>query len=132
MSDFSVDVSQWVDDASEALEKIIRQTVQEMGQRIVMRTPVDTGAARGGWWPALGMTPQLGGGAADPGGQATVSRIAMVAAQMKPGDVFTLANNIKYIRKLEYGSSKQAPGGMMRITAAEGEQIVEDMAALVT
>lgn len=42
-----------------------------------------------------------------------------IRSAVKSGNVVWLANNVPYIRALEYGHSKQAPEGMVRIAVAE-------------
>jgi hypothetical protein len=37
----------------------------------------------------------------------------------KPFGTVSIANNVPYIGVLEFGSSKQAPGGMVRVTISE-------------
>jgi len=84
-------------------------------RRIVFRTPVDTGRARGNWQTVVGSSNEStveGGGAPLAGG-------AAVIAGAPPFSVITIFNNVKYIRKLEEGSSRQAPTGMVRVSVAE-------------
>ena len=61
----------------------------EAGAEVQVRTPVDTGEARKGWKRAV------------------------------VGDYIYWTNGVDYIRRLEYGHSKQAPNGMVRITLAD-------------
>ena len=49
-------------------------------------------------------------------------------APAKFGATIYLVNNLPYAVRLEYGWSKQAPAGMVRITAAEFQSIVDDAA----
>ena len=44
---------------------------------------------------------------------------------LKLGDTAYLVNNLPYAVPLEYGHSSQAPAGMVRVTIAEFQQIVE-------
>jgi hypothetical protein len=46
---------------------------------------------------------------------------AISTAKGASGKVFFLTNNLSYIRPLEYGHSKQATVGMVRITVAKIE-----------
>ena len=61
----------------------------EAAAEIQTRTPVDTGAARKSWKKAV------------------------------VGNYIYWTNWVAYIRRLEYGHSKQAPRGMVRITLAD-------------
>jgi nitroimidazol reductase NimA-like FMN-containing flavoprotein (pyridoxamine 5'-phosphate oxidase superfamily) len=42
------------------------------------------------------------------------------------GQTAYLVNNLPYAVPLEYGHSKQAPGGMVRITLARFQQVVDE------
>jgi hypothetical protein len=46
-------------------------------------------------------------------------------SKAKTTDSIYLTNNLPYIKKLEYGSSQQAPRGMARVTIADFERIVQ-------
>jgi hypothetical protein len=47
-----------------------------------------------------------------------------MANRLEAGSIFYLTNNLPYGERLEYGYSKQAPSGMVRITLAEYEKIL--------
>lgn len=110
-----------------------------LAENIIRATPVDTGWARANWWPQIntknappnagvpnprtstqGLQGKAKAQALDRNGQAgasaSMARAASTFAQGKAGDRFTLANGVPYILKLEYGSSKQAPEGMVRLS----------------
>ena len=80
-------------------------------------TPVDTGRARGNWHCTVG-TPFAGQDATGIDGsiQAAIPRRA--------GSVVYLTNNVPYIQKLEYGGSQQAPAGMVRVSVALFEGVL--------
>lgn len=87
-------------------------------------TPVDTGFARGNWWVATG---EHGGGAGapDPGGSKTLDAAVLTIVGTSGADSIFILNNTVYIRELEYGHSRQAPSGMVRLTLNAGQRIVE-------
>ena len=95
--------------------RTFRGTCLSMFGKIVARTPVDTGRARGNWQSSLN-TPSL---QIDPTGEGYQATIASV----KLGDSVFFINNLPYIEELEDGSSDQAPAGMVKVTAAEYESI---------
>lgn len=96
-----------------------RRLVLEALTRIVRRTPVDTGRARGNWQTSVGA----------PRGESvlgTSKAIAPVVAagsaalrDLEPFGVAYISNNLVYIEPLENGHSKQAPEGMVAVTLAE-------------
>ena len=100
-------------------ERLIRAVALDVLGTIVKRTPVDTGRARGNWQatigaPAGGITDQL-----DPTAALALAKGQAALAGFRPGPSIFIVNNLPYIVRLEYGSSGQAPGGMVRITARE-------------
>lgn len=103
-------------------------TALQLFSRIVVRTPVDTGAARGGWQVSI-FRPDLSGGQSNPN-----ASIITVPNNPKLAD-FWLSNPLPYIERLEFGTygtgagatmkttrdgfSVQAPFGMIRISMTE-------------
>ena len=77
------------------VQKVISKSANEFANRVIERTPVDTGRAKSGW------------------------ELSLTEAEA------TLRNQVAYIRALEYGHSQQAPQGMVRVTIAEWPQIVK-------
>jgi hypothetical protein len=112
--------------ARQALEKAAtahRKIALELFTRIVMRTPVDTGRLRGNWQPGAGVYVMEPVDSTDPGGGATIAMISQTVLGAAPFVALTLSNNLPYAGRIEYGYSKQAPAGMVRISAAEFQGI---------
>lgn len=107
---------------------VLKKFAADALTRIVARTPVDTGDARGGWM-AAGRA--LGVRVPRPGARAKIRDEGEYEEQLTGNRMFIrIANNIPYIIYLEYGWSKQAPLGMVRITLAElrtGNDLSQDM-----
>jgi hypothetical protein len=85
---------------------------------IVLKTPVDTGRARGNWQAGtvanevqLDIEDPSGGGAIDSGNAGL--------RQAKAFQPLIIWNNVEYINFLEEGSSTQAPQGMVALTVRE-------------
>lgn len=116
-------------------ETVRRRIALEMFRRVVMRTPVDTGRARGNWELVKDQgapTRSLEAGAGLPYG-AVIAEIVAGVARTRPEEALVLENRLPYIRRLEYdGWSRQAPGGMVRITAAEFRGLVKVVVTEVT
>lgn len=85
-------------------EQIIDAFVTETLVTVRGRTPILTGTARSGW-------------------DRTPPGLSMF------GTTQEIFNEVPYIVKLEYGSSKQAPEGMARITAAESQARMDGVVA---
>lgn len=125
---FALDVAKWVEKAKGRQDIVVRKVCLEIFRRVIMRTPVKTGRARGNWQCAIGDVPAGTIELNDADGSATVSAVDAVVANVKAGDVIYLVNNVPYILKLENGSSKQAPAGMVGMTLTEFGAVVEEAA----
>ena len=84
---------------------------------VVQKTPVDSGALRGNWFVDVNKVNtetdmSRRAGTAISNGNAAI-QAAPTYAQI------TVTNSLPYVRAIEYGSSKQAPSGMLRVTVAE-------------
>lgn len=66
----------------------------------------------------------------DPGGSVTLAEGVAVIEQFKVGVQHSIyfVNNLPYAYPLEFGHSSQAPNGMIRVTAQEFGQMVEESA----
>lgn len=96
-----------------------RKVALEGLRRLVLKTPVDTGRARGGWQVVIGRFPQGPTDRLDPTGEGTIQAGAGVIAAIRTPRRCVLSNNVEYIEKLEHGGSRQAPDGMLRRTVDE-------------
>lgn len=85
---------------------------------VVLRTPVDTGRARGNWQTAIGPGKTGEVNTEDKGGASTINEGSATIARQRDFQPITLTNNVPYINKLDEGSSKQAPEGMVDLTLA--------------
>lgn len=127
---FSKDIAAFAKKTKQSKEKTALAILFKINELTVMRTPVDTGRARGGWVASTDTLPAKIP-SPDKSGSRTFNRLNAVAA-MSIGRVYYLANNVKYIAILEYGGypttesekvtsgySRQAPRGMIRISIEE-------------
>lgn len=84
------------------------------------------GRFRGNWQfsiesPATGELDTI-----DPGGAATIDALIAGVQSLTAGQTAYIVNNLPYAIPLEYGHSTQAPEGMVRVTLARFQQIVEE------
>jgi len=96
-----------------------KKLVFEALTRIVNRTPVDTGYARGNWQVTIGSLPAGEKDISDKEGGPTIASGQAALGQLPPFQVVYIGNNVIYIWPLEEGSSDQAPEGMVAITVEE-------------
>lgn len=125
-STFALDVSRWVEKAKGRMDVVARKVALEAFRRVILKTPVKSGRARGNWQCAIGEIPDDVLELDDKTGTATISRATAESQNFKAGEVIYLVNNVPYINKLENGSSKQAPAGMVATTVLELGGIVKD------
>lgn len=109
------------------LDKLAQGLFLEADRRIVMRTPVKTGRARGNWMLSEGDPAGITRDNLDPTGTAAIAEGLAFSKQVRIGGVFFIVNSLPYIYALEHGSSKQAPGGMARLTAAEIQAMADNL-----
>lgn len=101
------------------IEKVTRWVALEALRRVVMKTPVDTGRARGSWQVAVSVRPTGEVDIYDKDGGATIAEGSREISQVGPYEPIFIANNLPYIERLESGHSKQAPNGMVATTISE-------------
>ncbi|MEX2444502.1 MAG: hypothetical protein WD492_12915 [Alkalispirochaeta sp.] len=123
---FALDLQRFADTTQRRMSVIPRKVALELFRRVVMRTPIDEGRARGNWQAGVGTPPA--GETDSKGGSAAIEQIA---AEVESWDAESIAiylvNNVPYIVPLEDGHSGQAPQGMVKISLAEFPDIVETM-----
>jgi hypothetical protein len=98
--------------------KVLVETVREdvfglaldVHGNLVEATPVDTGHARINWTPTVAAPARGEIEGADPS-SAVDPVVALGPAS--PGDIMFITNNVPYIRRLNEGSSPQAPAGFV-------------------
>jgi hypothetical protein len=99
---------------------VLRKFMFDLMTRVIYRTPVATGRARAGWTAAgnaLGIKIPKPNRRAP--GDAAFDLGEYEEKLTGPKQFIRVANNVDYILPLEYGWSKQAPAGMVRISMAE-------------
>jgi hypothetical protein len=84
------------------------------------------GRFRGNWQFSIGVPVEGELDQIDPAGGVTLAKLRLQVEQLTIGQTAYIVNNLPYAVPLEYGHSKQAPGGMVRITLARFQQIVDE------
>lgn len=122
---FSLNIKAWCDKARDRADLVVRKVALDVGSRVVMRSPVDTGRFRANWQYGVGQPNVTVTEGLDKGGTATIARIGAAAATVRLGDVIYLSNSLPYALRLEAGWSKQAPAGMVGLTVLEFQAAVD-------
>ncbi len=106
----------------QAYSIVVRKTMLDLLTRVVDKTPVKTGRARGNWQIAIDSIAGGDTGREDEDGDETIAAGSQVLGGFNPlvNEFVSIANNVPYILVLENGSSKvQAPNGMLAISLEE-------------
>lgn len=123
---FASDLRKFAEKCNRSLDDTCRAVAIKWFSSTVMSTPVDTGRLRGNWQitldsPAQGVTNLL-----DTSGAQVVANISQQVGGV--GKVNYLVNNLPYAESIEYGHSKQATQGMVRINFIRIKNIIEQSA----
>ncbi len=87
------------------------------------------GRFRGNWQVSFDQRAEGETGRIDKAGNATIAAGTLVIEQFRVGmSAVYFCNNVPYAYRVEMGHSKQAPGGMVRITAAEFQRFFDEAA----
>ena len=131
----ATDPIEWAARMKKAPRDTISRFAFSIFNRVVMRTPVDTGACRQNWLVTINSETHN----FDPnktGGSVVTDGVAVIESA-KGDDKIIIQNNAPYARKLEFGGygtkkgkkvteegfSKQAPHGMVGVTIAKADQL---------
>lgn len=128
LGNFELDIQKFVAKAKGNIDIVIRKIALDLFRRVIMKSPVDTGRFKGNWQVAIGSIPAGVLAIDDKTGSATISKMTAAVLGLKAGQVIYLVNNLEYALPLEYGHSKQAPAGVVRITVQEYPQVVSKAA----
>jgi len=116
------------------VDMMFRALTLEAMRRLIKRTPVDTGRARGNWNVGIG-APNVSTKPEDHGfdksGRGAIAEGTQVALNLKSGEVAYITNSLPYIPALNQGSSSQMPAGWIELTMAELDVLVEQIQELL-
>lgn len=146
MTTFTLQLEQFADKVQHRADDVVGRVVSEIARRIDDRSPVGDatywknpppkgyigGRFRGNWQLGIGSAPSGETGRIDPAGQATFGAIVAEIPTQAAGLVYFLANNVPYAQRVEDGHSRQAPTGLVGVTAMEFPTIVARAVESVT
>lgn len=111
------------------MEKLLRAAVLETDSLLKQASPVDTGRFRASWQVGENAAP---GGIAPPGDYGSTPALTRLGYQQeRPGNIYSVHNNLPYAEPLANGSSKQAPGGWVQGVAKDVQGRVRVAAAKI-
>ena len=121
-SRFSIPLQALADKIKVDLETVARKSTLDLFTKVVQRSPVDTGRFKANWNASYGSQNVTFTSSVD---QSRALREAEKALTLPLGGVTYLANGLPYAYELEKGTgSKQAPRGMVQVTAIEFQDFV--------
>ncbi len=140
---FSIDLSKAIDGVKEDRDKIVRGTLIQISSNVIKRTPVGKpslwaesslpapkgyvgGSLRGAWQASLNSPDfSITNRKQDSPIGAANAEAVNVANRVEVGQTFYLTNPLPYARRIEFGWSGQAPQGMVRVSLAEAQQVLD-------
>lgn len=122
MSGWSIPLDKLAARAGLGLETVARKATLQLFQAVVLRSPVDTGRFRANWNVSYGAPLETTTSSTDKG-RADIETAK--ALTLPIGGVQYLSNGLPYANRLEFGYSKQAPSGMVRLAAQEFSAYVQ-------
>jgi hypothetical protein len=101
----------------------------EVDARLKMKSPVLSGRLRASWTIGIGQLDTSVAPEVPPAGSIATPEPRIPAITL--GSTIYHGNSLPYARRIEYGYSKKAPAGMVRVTAAEIPSIISALVAQV-
>ena len=123
--------------AGDKVDDVVRQLAIKTQNSLIMKSPVDTGRFKSNWACGVNAINSDTSNNDDKtplrefDAHAASLRTQEATLKFKAGDMINLTNSLPYAQRLEYGWSKQAPSGMVRLTALEIEQDLKKIIAEV-
>jgi hypothetical protein len=150
---FALDMQKFVDKANKNIGTCVKQTVMEIGNRVVYRSPVGDatkwdaafiksatnlgwigagyagGRFRANWQYGFNSIPSGDLPDIDASGAVSNGRIEDGVFASPVAGVHYITNNLPYAQRLEDGYSKQAPSGMVGLVMMEAPAIIDEIAS---
>jgi hypothetical protein len=105
-------------------ELFFSKLIVEADKRLVAKSPVDTGRFKSNWRVGNGGVNTLTtASTGEPNNAPEINSIKI------NGQTIHLTNSLPYAHRLEYGWSKQAPSGMVRLTLTELQGVARQIGA---
>jgi hypothetical protein len=106
-------------------DEIFRDATQRVSASIVRENPVDTGESVADWDVAIGTWPADTKPPNDPRRTRTRKRLREIISKARFGQAVFFENTDPAAVELEFGWSRQAPNGMVRLTARRWNKFVK-------
>jgi hypothetical protein len=135
---FVKQLSDWGDKVKHRADEVVGDVVVQVAGALDRRSPVGDaaywkhpapkgyvgGRFRGNWQLGVDFRPSGETGRIDPTGATAQGAILAAIPEEAAGKVYYLMNNVDYAVAIEEGHSRQAPQGLVALTAIEFPQMV--------
>ncbi len=139
MASFANQIRDFRIDFTNLSDEVYRITVIKFFGQVVRASPVDTGRFRGNWFATISTPSTRTQMAIRPASQVN-REIEQTVNQAENARIFWLTNNLPYAETLEFGGyrdgpktvggfSRQAPQGVVRVTARTFSRVFNENAA---
>lgn len=137
---FALDLQKFAEKAKDKADDAVANIVVRVAAELDKRSPVGDAAYwispppkgylgghfRANWQLGVGVMPQGERAGVDPNGTVALPGIIAEIPEQASGKVYFLGNNTPYSRRIEDGWSRQAPQGLVGLTATMFQQIVRE------
>ncbi|SET28223.1 HK97 gp10 family phage protein [Thorsellia anophelis] len=128
-SGWDIDLSSLLQSYSDRLDDFVKMLGLRVLSSLVMKSPVDTGRFRGNWHVSFNKEDMTQFENLDKTGAIVISTGQAALDAFNSGvEAIYIQNSLPYAIELEDGHSKQAPRGMVRITAIEIQDWIDEIA----
>lgn len=107
---FASDIQNFNQKYEERMTLVLKKVAFDLFRKVILKTPVDTGRARGNWMVGINKIPIAMAIGIDKKAD-VMSRIVSDISTAKAGDSVAMANTLPYIGVLEYGGYPKNPVG---------------------
>ena len=114
MSDFGAEFDREAQRALFQVKHVRNAAIMSISERIILDTPIDTGALRGSWRTQVGSPNAADIPIEDRSGSIPIAENVSVVNKVEMDQTVYLSNGLDYSEELEDGKSYQAPQGMVQ------------------
>ncbi len=140
---FALDLQKFAEKAKNNANQVVGDVVIGVARELDARSPIGDaaywttpapkgyvgGRFRANWQLGIGTKQQGTVNAVDTNGSVALPAIIAAVPEEAAGNVFYLSNNLPYAQRIENGWSRQAPTGLVGLTAIKFQDIVNEAAA---
>lgn len=121
---FGAQINSWVRETDQRMTAVFRESTQRVASIADNGVPVATGFARASIRGSLESMPPINPNVKGGTPSGSFGEISLVIAGATLGQTIYIGWTAAYVLPLEFGHSKQAPSGFVRLAAAQWPQVV--------